>query len=154
MADDWLYRQMKQCQKDVAEWPNWMKKAYGIKENDMQDLKQWECFCDEAYYHKWAVRDKMDKSFYSVVHVGTIEEAEFLVSALNEKEALEGRYNAQEKVIEQANLHLTAAVSGIIGYTSSLKEGDVVTKAYIERLESYYVKNLEQALTQLNAKEA
>ncbi len=67
---------------------------------------------------------------------------------------LQDRYNAQEKVVEQANLHLTAAISGIIGYTSSLKEGDVVTKGYIERLESYYVNNLEQALTQLKAKEA
>lgn len=46
--------------------------------------EEWECFCDEGYYDHWAVRDKNgDRAFTSVIHVGTKEEAEFLVSRLN-----------------------------------------------------------------------
>ena len=44
----------------------------------------WECFCDRSYYDKWAVRNTDDKSFHSVIHVGTPEEAEFLVERLND----------------------------------------------------------------------
>jgi hypothetical protein len=35
MAEDWLYKQMKQAQNDVKQWPSWMKKSYGIKDDDM-----------------------------------------------------------------------------------------------------------------------
>ncbi len=79
------------------------------------------------------------------------DEARRLISELAaELLTLQDRYNAMEK----AYVNLIAAVHAIIGYTSSLVEGDVITKGYVERLESYYVKNLEQALTQLKAKEA
>lgn len=45
----------------------------------------WECFRDEGYYHKWAVRDKNgDMAFMSAIHVNTKEEAEFLVERLNQ----------------------------------------------------------------------
>lgn len=42
---------------------------------------------------------------------------------------------------------LTAAIGSIIGYTSSLKPG-VVNEGYINRLNDYYVPNLEKALEQ------
>lgn len=46
--------------------------------------EEWECFCDQAYFHQWAVRDKKgDKKFTSAIHVNTQAEAEFLVSRLN-----------------------------------------------------------------------
>ena len=43
----------------------------------------WEFFCDTSYYDKWAVRNADDKSFNSAIHVGTKEEADFLVESLN-----------------------------------------------------------------------
>jgi hypothetical protein len=48
----------------------------------------WECFCDTAYYDKWAVRNTVDKSFKAAIHVETKEEAEFLVEKLRNFDAL------------------------------------------------------------------
>ncbi len=69
----------------------------------MTDIKhsKWECFCDEAYYSKWAVRNTNDKSFQASIHVGTQEEADFLVDNLNNlqqfKEALEAANGKAER---------------------------------------------------------
>jgi hypothetical protein len=43
-------------------------------------------------------------------------------------------------------LHLAAAASAIIGYTSSLKDGQIINQGYIDRLNSYYVANLKAAV--------
>lgn len=51
-------------------------------------VKNWECFRDINYYNQWAVRNKENKSFHAAIHVGTKEEAEFLVDALNAKDNL------------------------------------------------------------------
>lgn len=46
--------------------------------------EKWECFCDEGYYHMWAVCDANgSKAFTDAIHVRTKEEAEFLVERLN-----------------------------------------------------------------------
>lgn len=42
-------------------------------------------------------------------------------------------------------INLVSAASAIIGYTSSLKEGQV-SEGYIQRLNNYYVSNLEKAV--------
>lgn len=60
-----------------------------------KELK-WECFCDEAYYGTWAVRNIDDKSFNSAIHVNTKEEAEFLVNELNSKDKLQSRIEELE----------------------------------------------------------
>lgn len=46
----------------------------------------------------------------------------------------------------QPHLALISAVHAIIGYTESLKPGDVVTVGYVERLREHYVPNLLSAL--------
>ena len=56
------------------------------KENDM--TKNWECFCDIAYFDKWAVRDRNDKSFMATIHVSTKDEAEFIVEKFNKLDEL------------------------------------------------------------------
>ena len=64
------------------------RKLYKIIEQALQPKAvEWECFCDEAYYHKWAVRPKGDKSFSSqqLFHVGSKEEAEALRDTLQIK---------------------------------------------------------------------
>jgi hypothetical protein len=53
-------------------------------------VSPWECFCDPAYYDKWAVRNKIERSFYQAIHVNTKEEAEFLVTRLNQLELYGG----------------------------------------------------------------
>lgn len=47
------------------------------------EIDKWECFSDAAYYDRWAVRNTKYKSFNSAIHVGTKEEAEFLVTQLS-----------------------------------------------------------------------
>ena len=44
----------------------------------------WECFCDDSYYHMWAVRKIGSKAFDEVIHVQTEQEAAFIVSQFNE----------------------------------------------------------------------
>ena len=52
--------------------------------------------------------------------------------------------NIEELKKVREDVELTAAVNAIIGYTSSLKAGEV-TQEYIDRLNSYYVPNLAKA---------
>ena len=49
------------------------------------EVPQWECFCDESYYHMWAVRPVGDRSFSSkkLFHVASKEDAESLCEFLN-----------------------------------------------------------------------
>ena len=54
-------------------------------------VDKWECFRDSAYYDMWAVRNKDNKGFYHAIHVGTRDEAEFLVESLNELDRLRGK---------------------------------------------------------------
>ena len=51
----------------------------------------WEYFLDDSYYDMWAVRNNSDKSFNSVIHVMTEDEAKFLVEKLNELQKLQGK---------------------------------------------------------------
>lgn len=44
---------------------------------------QWECFCDESYYHQWAVREIGEKRWGHSFHVPSKEEAEGLRDLLN-----------------------------------------------------------------------
>jgi len=80
----------------------------------MSEHSKWECFCDESYYSKWAVRNENDKSFQASIHVGTQKEAEFLVTSLNNlqqyREALErGRIMATEAYLNQDGKSIVAA---------------------------------------------
>lgn len=51
-------------------------------------MLKWSCFCDESYFHKWAIQHKDRKAFTQAIHVNTKEEAEFLVERLNLSEQL------------------------------------------------------------------
>ena len=46
-------------------------------------MGEWECFCDHAYYERWAVKPFECGDFHQTIHVNTKEEAEFLVERLN-----------------------------------------------------------------------
>ncbi len=43
----------------------------------------WEYFCDESYYHLWAVRRKTETAFGQGFHVQNEEEAKGLTELLN-----------------------------------------------------------------------
>jgi hypothetical protein len=45
---------------------------------------KWECFCDECYYHLWAVREVGEKRWGHCFHVQTQQEGEGLRDLLNE----------------------------------------------------------------------
>lgn len=49
----------------------------------MSFKQPWKYFCDESYFHKWAVQHEEHRSFNQAIHVNTKEEAEFLVDQLN-----------------------------------------------------------------------
>lgn len=44
---------------------------------------KWECFCDEAYYQMWAVREVGEKRFGYCFHLNSREEADGLTQILN-----------------------------------------------------------------------
>lgn len=43
----------------------------------------WECFCDEAYFHNWAVRPVGENRWGFCFHLPTQQEAEGLCGLLN-----------------------------------------------------------------------
>lgn len=51
-------------------------------------MKTWESFCDDCYWHMWAVRPEGDKDFNSqeLFHVSNEKEATHLMNYLNEME--------------------------------------------------------------------
>lgn len=71
------------CPSKLKIWKEFLS-ALSATDAPIVEGEEWECFCDEAYYHQWAVRNKNgDCSFTSAIHVRTKDEAEFLVSRLN-----------------------------------------------------------------------
>lgn len=50
-------------------------------------LRRWECFCDDSYYHMWAVRAVGERRWGHCYHVPTREEGEGLRDLLNDLEA-------------------------------------------------------------------
>lgn len=46
-------------------------------------VEAWECFCDEAYFHQWAVRPKGENRWGHCFHVPTENEARGLCGILN-----------------------------------------------------------------------
>lgn len=48
--------------------------------------------------------------------------------------------------IDHNHIMLTSAAHGLIGYCSSVKEGDVVTEGYVARLNEHYIPNLVTAI--------
>ena len=45
---------------------------------------EWEFFCDEAYYHNWAVRPAGEKTWGVCFHLNSREEAEGLCKLLTD----------------------------------------------------------------------
>lgn len=56
--------------------------------NPNETEKHWRCFCDVAYFHKWAIQHKDRRNLHETVHVATKGEAEYLVERLNRLEAV------------------------------------------------------------------
>lgn len=54
----------------------------------LERLNMWEYFCDESYYHLWAVRRKDQTEFGQCFHVQSLEEAKGLTELLNGKDSL------------------------------------------------------------------
>lgn len=52
---------------------------------------------------------------------------------------------SREAELDKNYMHVISAANSLIGYIA-LKEGDTLTKGYVDRLENHYVVNLEKAL--------
>ena len=50
---------------------------------DWAEKYEWECFCDEVNFHKWAVRPVGVTGWGEAFHVGTQQEANDLVTLLS-----------------------------------------------------------------------
>jgi hypothetical protein len=61
-------------------------------------MSEWECYCDEWYYHLWRVRRKHERGFDHGYHVQNKDEAEGLRDLLNqfERELAEAREHAEQ----------------------------------------------------------
>jgi hypothetical protein len=68
---------------------------------------EWECFCDEAYYGKWAVRPKGETRWGHCFHANSQEEAEGLVELLTTSGK---EIQRLEKVVDKAYLRLYGSV--------------------------------------------
>lgn len=71
-----------------------------------KELLPWECFCDESYYHLWAVREVGEKRWGHCFHVQSKEEAEGLRDLLNTRvvptpDAIRIASHALERIKEQ-----------------------------------------------------
>lgn len=60
----------------------------GGKYEEDKFMRTWETFCDDSYYHMWAVRPVGDEDFTSqlLFHVMSLDEAQALCDLLNDLE--------------------------------------------------------------------
>lgn len=94
---------------------------------------EWECFCDEAYYHLWAVRPVGDRSFNSqkLYHVQSKNEAESLRDLLNSS-----RLNAQSRQAVAGWLPietLTEDDGFVLGWFPTVKRFGFICKNYMSQ---------------------
>ena len=73
---------------------------------DNQETKeldaQWECFCDMAYFDKWAVRNKNDRAFTSAIHVETYDEAQYITEKFNELDVAKEQLTQTQQKLDVA----------------------------------------------------
>lgn len=83
-------------------------------------FERWECFPDKSYYDKWAVRDSNSScKFESSIHVGTKEEAEFLVKRLNAHTHIAEKLGSE---LQKLSDEMNGLVSNIQQFTNELEE--------------------------------